>query len=703
ASLLVALALAAVLRLRRRARQHHIDGHRPVPPEAAAIEAELRVAQEPLDVERLEQALRSLASGLAGRDGELPDPFGAVVDHGNVWLMLTEACPDPPQPWLEHGKSWLLPVDAQVPDASGEIAPLPTLAAVGWQEATHLLLDLERVGYVNVRGDSAARGNLLRYLASELALNSWSDDIELTLAGFPIHEAELLIALNPDRVRAASSITEAATRIAKRIETARATLAHTGVSDALAGRVSDTAADAWMPQVLIVSDPDDAGMAALADLSTALDRAGRCGISVVVGAPSDAPTYDRWTLTVNADGSLGLPFPVPGPPVNTAGLPVSELERLAQLMQTARSSAEIAVPPAAEPERWADGTDAGGGLLEPPPPTGPIEETTAMPDAGHDASNDSDKDQQRVVVTAAIPAEGPRRVITAAIRQRRRQTDPHLDDDLAAWRQRDPSRPRIGILGPVTVEAPGIQPEQRQRFHAEIIVYLAQRGARGADRDQLDAALWPDRVVKDASRRVAITRARRWLGETPDGEQWLPEMGADRVYRLREGYLVDWHLFRRLRARGEAHGSAGVKDLRAALELVRGVPLDGADRPYAAGGRNPYTWLAESDMHPEHITAAIVDTAHRLAQLCLQADDTAGARWAAAQAWLADPSRGYDQPWRDLLLSHHRDGREAELRATFAELMRARDAEVPEDLDPETFRLVLELLPDVVRSRQLVP
>src|SRR5690606_23392995 len=196
------------------------------------------------------------------------------------------------------------------------------------------------------------------------------------------------------------------------------------------------------------------------------------GISVVVGAPSDAPTYDRWTLTVNADGSLGLPFPVPGPPVNTAGLPVSELERLAQLMQTARSSAEIAVPPAAEPERWADGTDAGGGPLEPAPPTGPIEETTAMPDAGHDASNDSDKDQQRVVVTAAIPAEGPRRVITAAIRQRRRQTDPHLDDDLAAWRQRDPSRPRIGILGPVTVEAPGIQPEQRQRFHAEIIVYL---------------------------------------------------------------------------------------------------------------------------------------------------------------------------------------------------------------------------------------
>jgi hypothetical protein len=166
ASLLTALALAALLALRRRARQKHVAGRRPVNPDEGKIETELRVAQEPLDVERLEGALRSLAASLADHDGVLPDPFGAVVDGGNVWLLLAEFCPAPPEPWVDHGKSWLLPAGADVPAAAGQIAPLPTLAAIGWQDATHLLLDLERIGLVHVRGDLPARGHLILSLRS---------------------------------------------------------------------------------------------------------------------------------------------------------------------------------------------------------------------------------------------------------------------------------------------------------------------------------------------------------------------------------------------------------------------------------------------------------------------------------------------------------------------------------------------------------
>src|SRR5262249_41633664 len=154
----------------------------------------------------------------------------------------------------------------------------------------------------------------------------------------------------------------------------------------------------------------------------------------------------------------------------------------------------------------------------------------------------------------------------------------------------------IAILGPVDISAPGDKPEQRQRFLAEVIVYLAARGARGADRHQLEDALWPERQVKEGAARTAISRARRWLGEQPDGQPWLPDMAAERTYCLADGVLCDWHLFRRLRSRGEAHGPAGVRDLRAALQLVRGVPLDGADRAYASGARNPFTWLPESDI-----------------------------------------------------------------------------------------------------------
>ena len=91
----------------------------------------------------------------------------------------------------------------------------------------------------------------------------------------------------------------------------------------------------------------------------------------------------------------------------------------------------------------------------------------------------------------------------------------------------------------------------------------------------------------------------RELSGDADGSLWLsPNLGADRVYRLREGYLLDWHLIRRLGTRSEARGAAGATDLRQALELVRGAPLDGADRPYAAGNRNPYTWLGGTELQP---------------------------------------------------------------------------------------------------------
>jgi hypothetical protein len=173
-------------------------------------------------------------------------------------------------------------------------------------------------------------------------------------------------------------------------------------------------------------------------------------------------------------------------------------------------------------------------------------------------------------------------------------------------------------------------------------------------------------------------------------------MGADRMYRLADGYLLDWHLFRRLRARGEIHGPAGVRDLRAALELIRGIPLDGADRAYAAGARNPYTWLPESEIYPGHLVSAIVDTAHELAELYLDAGDTTSARWAVHQAWLADPYRGDDELWRDLMRAEHTDGHSSELKQLLGELIHAREAEVPEDLAKNTYAWLRELLPEVL-------
>ncbi|MEV4210173.1 LysM peptidoglycan-binding domain-containing protein [Micromonospora sp. NPDC049662] len=702
AGLLSALLLAAVLRRRHRQRQHRQPGRRLPQPRGGATERALRVAEQPADVERLDLALRSLAAALAERERPLPDIAAAWIVDSEVTVVLSESDPAPPVPWIVDHRNWTLPGDAIIPPLSEQLAPLPTLVAVGSQPGRHLLIDLERLGSLTIAGDSERTLALLRYVACELACNAWSDEVEVIVTGFPVPETELLVALNPDRIRAASSVGEAVTRLRRRAAAVAAALRASDAADTFAGRILDVG-EAWAPQVLLVADPDADDLDVLDGFGKELQDAGRCAVAVVRTTKAVTAAGPH-TAIIDEDGLLHLALPFLLVNGVAAGLPVRELEPLVEIMTQARSVTDEPTPQANELERWAEDTDAAGSVLDRLFSTSEQAEPAALSsDGAPDATGEASVAPDLIVSVPRIQharavATTPPREVTAAIRQRRRQVDPQLDSDLRAWREQDRSRPRIGILGQVVVDAPGPVPDQRRRFHAELIVYLAQRGARGASAEQLTDALWPDQQVKDASRRVAITRARRWLGEAVDGAPWLPEMGADRLYRLAPGYLLDWHLFRRLRSRGESRGPAGVRDLRAALELVRGEPLEGADRAYATGTRNPFTWLPESDIYPGHIVSAVVDTAHELAELYLDAGDPAGARWAVQQAWLADPERGDDAPWHDVMRAAHADGHTAELRNLMGELMRVREAEVPEDLTPVTYALLRELMPDLLAA-----
>jgi LysM repeat protein len=738
AGLLSALILGAALRRRRRQQQHRRPQRRLPHPRGGATETALRIAEQPADVDRLDTALRALAVGLAQHDqNQLPDIIGVWIVGGSVHVILAAPCAHAPDAWVDEGHQWTLPASAHLPDVDGHIAPLPALVAIGHQPGRHLLLDLERMGSLNIGGDATRARNLLRYLASELACNSWSDDVEVILVGFGQDESELLVDLNPDRVRAASSVSEAAARLRRRVAAATTTLRHVGADDAFAGRIGDLAGDAWMPQLLLVADVDEQDRGVLDQLTDDLAAAGRCAVAIAsTGLTAENPRPDDARLSVDSDGALNITIGPLNVSVSAAGLPAEELEPLAEIMRQARAKADEPVPRASETESWAADTDAAGGMLglfgrDPAPKpdaqphdhleaapteTAPAEKPVSVPlapvvsidpwlaeSAAEELSDRVTADGASAVAIPSLALTGSRRQVTAAIRQRRRQADPHLDRDLKAWNEQDPGLVRVGVLGPVVVAAPGEEPTERQRFLTEIIVFLAQRAARGATADKLSDALWPEGNVKDASRRVAITRARRWLGSTPTADPWLPDMGADRTYRLADGYLLDWHLFRRLRSRGDAHGPAGVKDLRAALELVRGVPLDGADRAYAVGARNPYTWLPESEVYPGHVVSAIVDTAHELAEMYLEAGDTINARWTVQRAWLADPYRGDDELWRDIMRAEHVDGHGAQLRRLLGELMRARDAEVPEDLAKNTYAWLRTVLPDVLEPSTSSP
>jgi LysM repeat protein len=743
AGLLATLALTTLRRRRGRQEQHRPVGRRLPEPVKPEVETHLRVVAQPIAVDRLDQAMRVLAATLVDRPAEqMPDIVGAWMAGDTVNLLLTGPCPNPTAPWIGDDTTWTLPGDVPLPDVDGQIAPLPTLVAVASRPGAHLLLDLERLGLLTITGDPGRAGDLLRYLTAELSCNTWSDHVEVTVAGFDAAETGEFIALAGDRVNAAPSIAAAIERIRRRASQVVQSLEHLGAGDPLTGRIADIAADAWMPHVLLANSPNPDEIVALQALDNDLAATGRCAVAVAVTARHD---IGRWPISIDATGRLTVAFlGMTGEDgsFQAAGLPRTELGSLADLLSTARRGAPDAhpagmpeaardddwppVPPATETELWAEGTDGAGGLLledlllaEPDtddplddeaPDEPEIEEAAISETAEQDepalpkplpvqvetlpAGTD---DAPRVPAVVALPGPLPtRRRITTPIR--RRHSDPTLDTDVRRWIDADATSPRIAILGPVTVEAPGQVPSERVRFYAEIITYLAVRGQRGATSDQLDEALWPGQQVKPTSRRVAVTRARRWLGENPQGEAWLPDATGDRRYGLREGYLLDWHLFRRLRSRGESRGPAGTSDFRQALALVRGAPLAGADVAYSAVARNPYVWLPTSDIQPHHLASAVVDTTHRLVELCLDGGDIAGARWAVDQAWLADPNRASDIAWRDLLRVAAAEGNSAQLDQFLGDLMRVREAEVPEDLDKDTYQLLRTLMPERIRA-----
>ena len=695
AGLLAALLLTILHHHRRRREQYRPVGRRAAEPVTPRLETSLRVVAQPLATERLDHALRQLAAALANRPPErTPDIVGAWSRADAITLLLTEPCHDPPEPWRDDGNGWTLPEEATLAEADGQLAPLPTLATIASRPGTHLLIDLERLGLLTITGNLTRAGDLMRYLAVELACNTWSDHVEVIVAGFDPDETSRLISLGGERVEAAPSVAAAVDRIRRRTGQVGQSLERLGVGDPLVGRIADLAADAWMPLVLLAHRPGAEETAALAALDGVLGAAGRRAVAVVATADPSAGggPVGRWAVAIDESGRLDIPF-LDGAgdedALTAAGLPRAELGSLAELLASTRANsnhrpratppgveeAERAsdewppTPPAPEPEPWAQGTDLAGGL--------PIK--TPEPQSQSQPQSQSD-------IVIPRPCDG------------RRDADPSLDDDVRAWNDADPTRPRIAILGPVVVHARGKAPEERPRFYAEIIAYLASRGRRGASTDQFDDALWPDQRVKATTRRVAVARARRWLGEGPDGRPWLPDATADHRYRLREGYLLDWHLFRRLRTRGESLGPDGVIDLHQALDLIRGAPLAGADIAHSSAARNPYAWLPVSDIPPHHLVAAIVDTAHRLVDLCLHSGDVVGARRAVERAHAADPERASDVTWRDHLRVAAAEGNTAELDQLLDDLMVARDAEVPEDLAPDTYQLLRDLIPDRMRA-----
>jgi DNA-binding SARP family transcriptional activator len=234
----------------------------------------------------------------------------------------------------------------------------------------------------------------------------------------------------------------------------------------------------------------------------------------------------------------------------------------------------------------------------------------------------------------------------------------------------------IRILGHVEVH--GVPRIQRAKA-LELIVFLALHPA-GVDLERLWEALWPERPLSRSTLHSAASVARAHLGDAPDGTPYLP-LAREGLYRLSPLISLDWTRFQTLTQLADQDESRAVPALRQALELVRGIPLEGTTP-------GDYEWAFA---HRTEMESAIGDAAEQLARRYLDQHDHASATWAARRGLLASP---YDERlYRQLMRAAYQTGNPPGVDAIMRELLHVLDAEGEpvDELHPETVELYKKL------------
>jgi len=732
--LMASLALTALVSYRRRQFRERRPGRTisGTPPELIGMEQALLATGRAgsADVRWLDHALRSLTQILTKTDdGQLPDVVAVCMTEDLLTLVLTTAALQAPLPWTvdASGTRWSVRRTDELSYTQDHrsffFAPFPTLVSVGYTTGgEHWMLDLERIAAMSLAGDQERCLNLMRFLAAELAHNSWSEMLRVTIVGF----GEELVGVNPNRLTYTEDVNGAIATLNRHRQTVTEAMTDAGV-DVLTGRLRDVLGDSWAPNVLLIAPhllADNAagsalnsdGMSGLAELLGAMKaQPSRASIALVLTADPDADQHadaTRWQLTVDSGGILRIP--ALGLELIAQQIPACDAAGLSQMLALAAAGDDQSVPAARGQQPWDEFADACGGLIVPPAPTqsepaepggqgglggqsGPghvpglhLADSTAFVSNSVLPLSPQTYLEQTATTEPDLLALAPQ--VDCGLREQVTRADPDLDADLAAWADTICPRPRLTLLGPVQVRAAGQLPARSPQlaFHTEVVAYLATRPA-GVLSDRYARAIWPSEpdVVGKTKVRESVSTVRVWLGEDPATRQpYLPsgsfEAGRAR-YRINQ-LLCDAELFRRLRLRGVVRGPEGIGDLQSALALVTGEPF--ADLPTPRkGSPGGYSWLADANSRLDHEYAAmIVDVAHIVATHYLAAGEPAA---AAAAAQVALRAGSYeDVPLLDLVAACDAQDQRAEADAYVKKILANHDADVEEDLPPRTAQVL---------------
>jgi DNA-binding SARP family transcriptional activator len=658
-------------RMRRVQQRYRPEGRYIRLPEGdlSGFEQRLRVGDGWVLTYEVEAAIRQVTGPVSVRPDELARVLGVRVHSEVIELVLA----DTEEPPIVVDRSSLA---SSPPDTTGQPSrewPLrsraralaPMLATVGHSRTGLVMVNLESLGSLVVRGNAAAADAVVRALALELSTSFWAGQFSLAVVGFG-SELERF-----PGVRSYPESDELLDTLYRRRLGGTELLEAGGYSSfAHARHVEDS--DRWAPLAVICGPTvDDAEVAEILD--TASDPARGTAV-VAVGERVDA----QYSVRLTGDG-LATALELLGSVVFPQQVDGDELDKVTTLLDTAASrqsvlSSEepyvtipIRLPRTVNGDGWQP-PRAGPVAVPVPSPAG-----SATPPAPTGARGPASPTDQSVAAPVATDSGPKRSTPMVGVGQLApdadRESEAEADREAEAEADRE-AEVEVAVLGPIDIR--GAARSFSRAWAEELVVYLAMH-PNGVSNEAWATALWPDRLMAPSSLHSTASVARRSLGQSADGADYLPRSHGRLALAATVG--TDWGRFVALADSDQPH------QWRQALTLVRGRPFDGL---------RASDWPILEGIAPA-IEAAVVDLAGRLAGACLQQGDARGAEWAARRGLVVSP---YDERlYRMLMRASDLGGNPAGVDALMSELLTlvAEGIEPFDAVHPSTMELYRQL------------
>ncbi|GAA1435915.1 LysM peptidoglycan-binding domain-containing protein [Microlunatus lacustris] len=693
----LAAGVLGLVTTRRRGQQRRRRPGRTLPmpaPAAAKVEQDLRATADPLSVEAVDVALRTLAHSCSRTGDPLPVVRAARLTADQFDLYLAEPA-ELPDPWTGTADVTVWSLDAasaatlDAATVTDVPAPYPALVTIGHDlEGGHVFLDLEHLGALNITGDPERTQEVIAAVAVELATSQWADDLQITVVGaYP----ELEDALQTGRIRYLPAVGHVLDELANRAELDRAALASGHAQDLQHARVTGAAPDAWTPEIVLLAGPITARQRR--QLETLVDQLPR----VAIAAITTGIAVGEWTLDLADPGSdLAVLSPIglqlqPQRIDQTTYKSILEMVALTDVDDDASPGDEATEPTLADIDQvtarraYPDNTntprDDNGPQRPQPADTLPAAAAAPrLPSVDDAAPMHADAGVDRPAVPTDLGEDTETEAVQAvgadsAAANTEHDTDDDGDADTAVpMAEPEPPTPVIRLLGPVDLLHAGgrVEPNKRNSL-LELAAYLALHP--GATHKAIDDAVWPNRKSEENlnTRNTATSKLRSWMGKSPAGDDYLPRHQSGSGYGFLPAVKTDWQLWQDLLPNGPTR--AATEHLEQALKLIRGRPFDGVHP-------RRYAWAEPAR---QRMISDIVDASYELARRRLMQG-----RWRAAEEAIViglaiEPV--LERLWRLRILAAHESRNTAATKEAIDRLLAITD-ELGGDLETETENLL---------------